>query len=150
MVPVYLDNGTANMADRLIGGLARRNVLVSYRGSCDLVEDLMRTIRDRLRLTTELVGRKTTSWQRPNRAIELMEGAANATSNATTDMPRECFRFTNDLAPMAGNQDNSRQDHHPSWQRHRGTTNVLFIDGHVDRHSTTQIGQLARFQEHRL
>ena len=145
-IQVYLDHGLASMADRQPPTNARiMTVKLSYRGPCDMVEQIVRT--DNGVVLTERRSRRTTSWSRPDRAIELVEGIADSNE-------RECFRYSF-LYAMAGAGSSSgpsrsvqeRYGHYESWERHMGTTNVLFLDGHLARPTPAELGARAMEQE---
>ena len=89
-------------------------------------------------------------------AIELVEGIAKETYEPDPSNQRECFRFIGDLATLANGKYRARfgpknvHVNYGTWERHFGSTNVLFLDGHVNTHLPQEIGHMARRQEHRL
>ena len=175
-IQVYHYNGLAYMADRgwpsstphnVRTRLRRIRLKVTYRGSCDMVESVPKSWRVGRRGTsypvgTQMQGRRITAWARPHMAIELVEGIAKDTP--TPSSQRECFRFIGDLAALASGKTHKkvstfRSDlfaftrvhaNYDTWERHFGSTNVQFIDGHVDSHQPPEIGHMAKHQEHRL
>ena len=150
-VKVYRHRGTYSMQKppgaRAPGAPRRQmRIDVSYRGSCDLSISVGND--DRLSTPTARVPRKVTSWARPDKAIILVEGNPLPTYHAA-------------MAPIEGPTAASsyhlgilynmaRGQHNQTWNRHFGTTNVLFVDGHVGNHVPQDIGVLARNQEFRL
>jgi len=139
-VPVRWKSGTIKMAyDKPPGTV---NLDVTYRGSCDLLEDLG---------SSRYRARKITSWRYPGRNIMLVEADCRTDSAGKED----CFR----LAKNLGNLDESKATwrlymrNYPymrEWRRHLGKTNFLFVDGHIDRLTPTQASRLAKSQEHYL
>ena len=125
---------------------------ITYRGSCDLTEETVRiepTDAGPVRQTLTR-SRRITSWRRPHLAIELIEGIPQYTANpAVTQM--ECYRFRNHLLPLirgkAGLAGNPPHRMYDSFDRHLGTSNVLFLDGHVARHIPPELGQMSKYQE---
>ena len=116
---------------------------LTYRGSCDMVEEVASESDP-----TEIAyrSRKVTSWDRPDKVIELVEGTVYQSD-------RECFRFGM-MGTMAGGGGSDarrplreRYQHFDSWERHFGTTNMLFIDGHVSHHIPRDVGLIAKQQE---
>ena len=139
-VAVYLNSGTVSIERARAGRGARRLVVkVTYRGSCDL---LAQTSGAAVGGNT-MVPRKVTSWVRPERAILLIEGNPTRSYDAamSSDEQSSCFRL-GILANMARGRFNQ------SWNRHFGTTNVLYLDGHVSNDIPQQIGAVAKHQEH--
>lgn len=78
-----------------------------------------------------LLGRKITDFMRPSEQFMLVEGwEADG---------KPCMRI-HELY-LLGNRDAPRMyTHFHTWQRHTGTSNVLFIDGHVDRKTPRDLG----------
>ena len=157
-VPVYFHQGRAYMNDQMQYSWDRGSSLdqtpndrakrsdhadgrtfwlqVTYRGSCDLLEKVGEAYHSR----------RITSWAQPHKAIELLEGTAQ-----TSDM--ECYRFAflwglaRPSGPAKRPARNVYRDFE-SWNRHFGTSNVLFIDGHVALYSPGALGELALAQEY--
>ena len=111
---------------------------MTYRGSCDLCTHASA-------IDTTHLPRKITSWARSERSILLIEGypAINYSPTIGPYNQDECFRFGM-LSNMA------RGRHNPSWHRHVGTTNLLFMDGQISHHSPRDVGRIVARQEHRL
>ena len=145
-IRIYVHNGTVYMADGLNEvdhPINPFTLTVTYRGSCEHIESFADGFQSR----------KATSWAHPDKAMELVEGIAMA-------MDKECVRLDM-LRAMSGSADprvpdinrvrpvRERYTHYESWMRHFGTTNVLFMDGHVAMHTPGQIGKLAWIQEFR-
>ena len=146
-IQVYLHNGMAYMADRNPTQSTRVMTLkLTYRGSCDMVEEVASEFDP-----TEIAyrSRKITLWDRPDKVIELAEGIAYQND-------RECFRFSmmGTMADGAGSGPRrplrERHQHFESWERHFGTSNVLFLDGHVASMTPVGLGTLAKFWEDNL
>ena len=129
--------------------LRRMRLKVTYSGSCDLLAQKSRT-------DTTLTPRKITSWSRPQKAILLLEGIGKATDEPETDHERACYRYLGDLDKLRRGQPKKfvrpsmLHSNYDTWQRHFGSTNVLFVDGHVDTRLPTEIGRMARTQEFHL
>jgi prepilin-type N-terminal cleavage/methylation domain-containing protein/prepilin-type processing-associated H-X9-DG protein len=149
-VGVVWRNGTIHMPD--IGDTTSIPLDVSYRSSCDTLEAGPSGER----------GRKLTSWKYPARAILLIEVIAKV-----DDPNRECFRLKADMEwalKKAGGkvvkpvqtdtvriaQTMKTKPHLRDWRRHLGKTNMLFVDGHVERITLEQAAILAYQQEHFL
>jgi prepilin-type N-terminal cleavage/methylation domain-containing protein/prepilin-type processing-associated H-X9-DG protein len=110
---------------------------VTWRSSCDTMLDL----------PTGYLPRKLTSWKRPSASVLAIE----ASTWADETMPnRECFRFGEHMAQAADPIAIKKYPHLKTWQRHLGKTNLLFMDGHVDRLAPPQVVKLARSQQHVL
>jgi prepilin-type processing-associated H-X9-DG protein len=110
---------------------------ITYRGSCDALE--------RVPDTADYRGRLITSWKRPYVCLLLVEADTNI-----AEAGRECFRFKDDLAPMLQPSIIRANPHLQSWLRHGGKTNILFMDGHITRHTPKQVVDLVKRQEHFL
>ena len=140
-IHVYQHKSTVYMDP--VGGSARGRVLVkvSYRGACDLnarMENVWVPVGGEA-----LISRKVTSWARPEKAIQMVEGNLMRNYDAATLRYNQdsCFHFSV-LSVLA------RAKYNQSWNRHFGTTNVLFLDGHVSNHSPPDIRLMAASQEH--
>ena len=150
-IKLYLIKGNPYMADRgSHGGLPRskRNRMslkLTYRGSCDLLNYVDDGVT--FCAKTALIACRLTKYERPEKAVLLVEG--NTTRGYYTGMsPGEqnsCFQLEKLTTMTKG--DRWIND---SWRRHFGTTNVLFIDGHVSHHIPEDIGLIARNHEHRF
>ena len=141
---VYIYNGNVYMGDqgypkvfRQARGARRLTVKVSYRGFCD------EYVRGPDSKDTGPMTRKITSWDRPEYAVQMIEGYGipnfSVAMRSTTNEPK-CFH-RGILANLV------RGDNNESWHLHFGTTNVLFIDGHVSRHDPRDIGVIAKMPE---
>ncbi|GMU25005.1 MAG: hypothetical protein AMXMBFR13_50760 [Phycisphaerae bacterium] len=139
---------------------------VTYRSSCDTLEPVDRISVNPISGQPETsrvdCPRKLTSWKHPARAILMVEVIA------TYDDPtRECFRFKDDMEwalkkaggkvvkPVQADtvriaQTMKTKPHLREWRRHLGKTNMLFVDGHVERITLEQAAILAYQQEHFL
>ena len=102
--------------------------------------------------TLEAVGglnvpRKLTSWRHPATGILLVEAPAKI-SGTSGSGNFECFRFRENLKVMIDPMVQQKQpDLLPPWKRHLRKSNVLFLDGHVDRLFPEQVSRLADHQE---
>ena len=116
------------------GGMRQMMVKVSYRGFC---EQFHQESPD----GTTRITRKITSWTRPESAIQMIEGYALSRINP----PSSPYQRTNFHLDVVAKM--TKSTHNQTWDRHFGTTNVLFIDGHVDRLTPLQISRMATNQE---
>ena len=129
---------------------------MSYRGSCDTVEEVQVPTEDSYvdnpRTRTVQQARKLTDWSKPAKVIMLVEG--QTPRNAHLGCPAnghlsfnlsECFRYSLDLAPLPNSLEIPaiRRTFGPTWVRHNGTDNYLFMDGHVERLLPHQAGEIA-------
>ena len=122
---------------------------MSYRGSCDTVE----TVRiPTIKYQSRLQARKITDWSDPSKLIMLVEGQIprNAHPGCPANghsafAPSECFRYSLDLAPLQNSLEIPvlKKIYGPTWVRHHGTDNYLFMDGHVERLLPQQAGEIA-------
>lgn len=113
---------------------------LTWRSACDT---LMDTPKGR-------VPRKLTSWTRPSSAILLVESSSKINSTHG-NMNLECFRFKDHLRHLTNVDVLKKQPELVTpWQRHVGKTNLLFIDGHVDRMIPEKVSRLAENQEQYL
>ena len=113
------------------GTPATFSIPVSYRGFCDALD-----------LSSELglalsEGRKLTDFRNPSEAFLLVEGHAKA----------GCTRM-DELYDLAKPDASNLYSHFFTWERHTGTTNILYVDGHVDRSSPREVGEMAIAQEY--
>ena len=148
-IRVYVHNGTAYMADRPVDvdyAYEPFTLIVSYRGSCQLIEPIKAQSRDKF------PSRRITFFKRPDKAIQLVEGISASKDTI-------CYFFgqlealagaTNPNVPGSTKTRTVKQRYadYASWERHFGTTNVLFIDGHVASNTPAQVGELALGQEY--
>ena len=118
---------------------------ITYRGACDLLEEVIVKGSSKVAPTIGYRPRKIISWQRPAEALMLVEGATITKGGTTAH--GECFRFQDEIGVMA---DPTYQGNNPSWQRHLGKANYLFIDGHVDTLLPREAGEMANNQEYYL
>ena len=168
-IHVYYHNGLAYMADRgrpkslplrTNTRIRRYRLQVTYRGSCDMVESVLYYYRGarlgQLSIGSHMQGRRITAWDRPHEAIELVEGIAKETYEPNPNNQRECFRFIGDLSTLANGKNRARfspknvHANYGTWERHFGSTNVQFVDGHIGSHLPPEIGELAKRQEPKL
>lgn len=101
---------------------------LSYRGTCDTLEWII--------ARKEYQPKRITDWLHPDRAIMLVEGWPNP------NLKRECFRLSH-MQIITFLPDNL-----PTWERHTGGTNLLHMDGHIDRYTPLEAETLAYNQEH--
>jgi prepilin-type N-terminal cleavage/methylation domain-containing protein/prepilin-type processing-associated H-X9-DG protein len=116
---------------------------VSYRGSCDALDDDVAwkfKSRGGSNITLKPTPRRITSFKRPATSIALIEGDVAGESEGGM-----CFRFA-DIALYVNSTKSVLRD---SWRRHNGRTNMLFLDGHVERFTPEQaIISLEKRQEY--
>ena len=146
-VPNYFDvyqyEGVAYMGDRgrpediprrTTSPLTKIQMKVSYRGFCDEGPQ-----KDSIILYT----RKITSWDYPERVMQTIEGYSPPTLS-TLMTPSyntmQCFEVERLNVMVRGKLNEG-------WERHFGTTNILFIDGHVSKHIPKDIGLLSKMPE---
>ena len=140
----YIYNGNVYMGDqeypkvfRRARGARRLTVKVSHRGFYD------KYIRGANSRDTRPMTRKITSWDRPEYAIQMTESYEipdlNVAMRLTINEPK-CFH-RGILSNLARGRNNE------SWDLHFGTTNLLFIDGHMARHVPRDIGMIAKLSE---
>jgi prepilin-type processing-associated H-X9-DG protein len=104
-------------------------VSVSYGGSCDAVDT---------KISSSDVGRKITSYKRPSSSFLLIEGR-----DLDASLPAGCFRYYR-LIEYA---DKKKKSFQKAFMRHNGRTNVLFMDGHVERATPDQFAKQLAWQQ---
>ena len=150
-INLYLIKGNPYMADRgSHGGLPRskRNRMslrMTYRGSCDLL-NYVDGGASAACLKPGLSACRLTKYDRPEKAVLMVEGNTplNYYPGLRSGKQNSCFQ----LAKLTWMTKGDRYINE-SWRRHFGTTNVLFIDGHVNHHIPKDIGLIARNHEYR-
>ena len=105
------------------------SVPVTYRGFCDQADATGSVDR----------GRRLTDFKHPSEEFLLVEGWVK-------EMSAKCMRMSRIYSLDSPNAANV-YDFFDTWLRHSGTTNILFVDGHVDRLTPSQIGTQAARQE---
>jgi prepilin-type processing-associated H-X9-DG protein len=139
-VPVRWVNGTLKMALSTTG---TTQLAMTYRGSCDSLEDQ----------NGKYLSRKITSWRYPGRNILLVEAEAQDLRMDPNAL-HECFRLSDNLKCLDDSDPryvaNWKSPYFQEWKRHVGRTNILFLDGHVDRLTPRQASKLGKWQEHYL
>ena len=120
---------------------------VSYRGSCDMTEFNLDSIGQSD--PGSYRSRKITEWSRPSEGIHLVEGVPTFTSISDQENQRACYMLSElrYLATEWQTGKHARDKHAFTWHRHFGATNVLFMDGHVDRLPPMDVGTVAMKQE---
>ena len=108
---------------------------ITYRGSCDSVTDAKRD--------GYYYGRRITDWDNPSHAMILVE----ATVKESGAGDRECFRFGSDLMIVGTDEWYATNLYVKTWERHSGSSNLLFLDGGIGRHKPREIPGLAERQE---
>jgi prepilin-type N-terminal cleavage/methylation domain-containing protein/prepilin-type processing-associated H-X9-DG protein len=110
---------------------------VTYRGSCDTLEDTRSGYR----------ARKITAWKRPGKIILLVEADVQ---DPTLTNPHDCFRLRDNLYLLDDRTPNSynRSVSFQEWKRHVGKTNFLFLDSHVERLTPRQAAKLGSTAEY--
>jgi prepilin-type N-terminal cleavage/methylation domain-containing protein/prepilin-type processing-associated H-X9-DG protein len=112
-------------------------VEISYSGSCDAIDQGK---------FNDIVGRPITSYKRPSTSILLIEAIdPNSSVGGNTG---GCFRF-NRLIDSADPRKKSSRTYpfDPSFLRHNGRSNVLFVDSHVERATPLQIADKLAYQQ---
>lgn len=97
--------------------LVTMTVPVTYRGSCDHIDGV------------NMVGRRLTEYTQPDRSVMIVEGAK---VQEGFDADRECFRLISDMQALDFPFAKTHVNYH-TWERHTGTSNILFMDGHIER-----------------
>ena len=131
-VSIYIYSGSVYMADRgwhsylpqRAKGKQRLRMGVSYRGSCDLHYE-----KGGPNSGQGFEALKVTAFTRPSSVIQMVEGVFAEQYQIDSFNQKECYRF----ASMEKLAKKSGQKYHQSFGRHFGTSNICFIDGHVDR-----------------
>ena len=140
VVPIYLYNGTAYMADASEGtwpeGARYLPLKMSYRGACEM--------------TYEIGGPQTDVWEahtltaytNPSKVIFLIEGIMADQYEATSFNQKGCYGLINlERLLKKGKQ-------YQSFVRHFGTSNISFLDGHVESMVPTDLAKIAlRYRE---
>ena len=131
-VSIYIYSGSVYMADRgwhsylpqRAKGKQRLRMGVSYRGSCDLYYE-----KGGPNSSQGMEAHRVTAFTRPSSVIQMVEGVFSEQYQIDSFNQKECYRFSSmeKLAKKSG------QKYHQSFGRHFGTSNICFIDGHVDR-----------------
>ena len=84
--------------------------------------------------------RRVTEFARPHKAIVLVEGMQWDQNGKSAVTMHACVNLQQfDSIVRTG----ARHKIYPSWRRHFGTTNVGFLDGHVDRMDPVSMATLA-------
>ena len=102
---------------------------VTYRGSCDLLADVEGTY----------IARRITDWDEPSSAVAMIEAIAQE---------RFCFRFSDQLMKVGTEEWYATDPYVNAWERHTGTSNLLFLDGGVGRHRPPEMPAIAWQQEY--
>ena len=132
---VTLPGGTLVMSKGIEPG--RFTLDLSYRGSCDSV----------VSMKSDYIARRITDWEQPSKALVLIEGTV--TDDITTTRPnRECFRFSDGLTQVGTLDWYTIDPYAYTWQRHSGSSNMLFLDGGIGRHKPKEIREIAMRQEY--
>lgn len=120
-------------ADKKDASVKFASLFVTYKGRCDTVD------QDWL----HLLGRRITDFTQPDQEIFLVEG-----TGYTDKLIGHCMRTSVlwDLATPEAQESFSGDLH--TWDRHTGTTNLIFLDGHIDRVTSFQVGQIATGQQY--
>lgn len=107
------------------------SIPVTYRGFCDQADESAPP--------GSYLGRKSTDFKNPSNEMMLVEGWVKAEQTSCQRIHR--------LYELSHTNASDAYKFFYTWERHSGTTNVLFIDGHVDRMIPREIGELAVGQE---
>ena len=114
---------------------------ISYRGSCAAVTDAR---RDGYHYARHL-----TDWDNPSHALILVEATIwSKAFDPNNVSERGCFRFDRDLLDVGTEQWFATNAFVHTWERHRGSSNLLFLDGGVGRHKPQEIPEIAIQQEY--
>ena len=126
-LPLWVGAGYYVDDDRPDGELTLVDLPITYKARCDMEAGM---------------GLRMMDFKLPNREILLVEG-----NPSTHAHPGWCLRVSNlfklssPLAPATYSQ-------YHTWTRHTGTTNLLFLDGHIERVTPIQVGELAIAQQY--
>ena len=131
VVQVVRKGGGYYMRDRVSGGHPIP-LGVTYRGSCDTIEDFY---------SNKEQGRRLTDWTRPDLAILLLEASPKPHSISG----RHCFRYLDHMVLLGKPGFRTFLPH--TWERHFGQSNFAFMDGHIASHTVQEAGELAAQQE---
>ena len=102
---------------------------ITYRGACDMLTDMGDT----------WIARRITDWDEPSVAVAMIEA---------TVQQRFCFRFAEQLQEVGTEEWYAIDPYVHTWERHVGTSNLLFLDGGVGRHRPSEMPEIARKQEY--
>ena len=152
-IPIYYYNGIAYMNDGRLYGSEGSNPLanaandrplvaehaggrtmwlkVTYRGSCSLmigIQGADKAWADHVRRVTE--------FTQPDKVVQLVEGVQVNQYGKNGYTLQECMSQAAFKGIIAGRTD------YDSWRRHFGTTNVCFLDGHVERLPPMQVAEV--------
>lgn len=106
------------------------NLPVTYRGSCDLTE-----LKDNIN-----IARRITAFERPDANIILIE------ADNPGQKDRECF-VVRQMLQLGLNL--TKRRFYEGYVRHAGTSNMVFLDGHVARFTEKELVEVALRQEYR-
>ena len=107
---------------------------ISYRAACELV----------VQLISGNHARRITDWDNPSDAILLVEGTSNVHDELGI---RERFRFGDNLMPVGTDPWYATDLYVHTWERHVGSSNMLFLDGGIDRIKPLDVPAIASKQE---
>ena len=113
---------------------------VTYKGSCTSAILLGK-------IGAYHVGRRISDWADPSKALMLVEGHFGAREEESDRTDRECFRF-DDLMRVGSDQWYNERLYVDSWERHNGSTNILFVDGGFGRYRPEEVPGVAQQQEY--
>ena len=111
---------------------------VSYRGFCELSAAILRYPESRSSDPTDAYedmggwvweARRTTDYTNPGGASMMAEGINSDQYEVTRANQKECLATSG----IANTLLSKRAYKSPSWSRHLGTSNMSFVDGHVER-----------------
>ena len=102
---------------------------ITYRGFCDQVDET----------ATEPLGRRLTDFKNPTEEFMLVEGWLRRWWTKCMRMPR--------LHMLDRQNAKGLYEFFHTWERHSGTSNILFVDGHVDRLTPRKIGKQSVLQQ---
>jgi prepilin-type N-terminal cleavage/methylation domain-containing protein/prepilin-type processing-associated H-X9-DG protein len=132
---VVYEKGTIRMPK--VGDQTTVPLMLTWRSACDTLMDVGGTY----------VPRKLSSWRHPGSGILLVEAPAKI-SGTSGSGNFECFRFRENLRVMVDPAVLLKQPELLTpWKRHVGKSNLLFVDGHVDRLFPERVSRLADHQE---
>ncbi len=121
-------------------------IYVSYSGACDTVDPAVRTRKNpnNENPTETVTGRRITAFKRPGTSLIMIEGLDKA--NSVGGQQGGCLRYYR-LLQYADRRGPRASQFMSTWLRHNGRTNMLFVDGHVDRPTPERVIDTIVYQQ---